>query len=625
MKNVSQQFKEMITTPGKQQKLLVLKGEEEISVESVRITSDGDLFTTVMKTCSIESNDSGLLSDQELNVLWGLKKNEDIEYLDFGNFIVKESTDDRNTNKYSLKAYDYMIKFMSEYKGVGIDYPCTLKDYLMEICNYHSINLLNEDFFNDDLIIPYDYFAGLNITYRDVLDQIAEVTCSTIIIKDNSLFLKNLTETNEVLSAKILKEVTIEELFKPLNSFVLARSPQVGDDVYRPTEEPEELSELAFVNNEFLNYRRDEIIDKFYQHLLGMTFWTFSCEELGAGYFEPGDLVITKDREGNTFECLITSTDFEITDGTKEKLSSKMPEQSTTRYKYATTIEKTIKNTQIIVDKQENTITSIAHSQEGLISQLTSLVQNIEGFMIDVRATSGINAFFNSVGLNETEFWNVETETGQSIGVQDEYVVNNTTSRSAFRISNAKQSQSIKTIVGHRYALTFKYRKTIARGYVNWIDNNTVTLIDSIVANSNYVEFSRVFIAQSNEITFEFGSDGYYLEISDLVCKHLELRPGDVIENVSVPWSPNPNEIYGSNVFIDLNGVTINEITSSLKNVLNSQGMTIFNTLNGNVLLEVKNNRTFIDYMQSNKVKIGNTIMETTDDGWYAESIGGNN
>ena len=623
MKSVSQQFKDMIITPGKQQSLTIESDDKVINAESVSLTIDGALFSSLMRICSIESPDSGIITGQRINVRWGLKVAGKFEYLDYGYFVINEATDDRDTNMYKLVGYDKMINFMIDCDNVPTEYPCTLREYLQSICDVCHVELSTDSFFNEDLQIPYDYFEGLGVTYRDVLDQIAEVTCSTIFIKDNKLYLSDLNPTEEILSPDILKTVTIKEEFKPLTSFVLARSPQNGDDVYRPEEEPEDLSELAFTNNQFLDKRRDEVIDGMFEHLEGLNFWTFECDELGAGYFDPCDLVTIEDREGNLFEnCLIINNDLRITDGASELLSSVLPQQTTTRYKYATTQQKDQKRSEIIVKKLENQINYLTEEQTGLGYKLVQLIQNLSGFEFDVRATSGINVFLNSVGLNNTEFWTVERDS--VAGVQSEYIINNTTSKSAFRINGGKISQSFSTIIGHGYALTFKYRQRAGvTGSIKWIDNSQLELLEAPVSGDVFIEVSRVFIAQSNKVSLSIESDGDYLEVTDLVCKHIVLRPGDIIEDVSVPWSPNPNEIYGSNVFIDLNGVTIYELTSFLKNVLNSRGMAIVNTLNGNILLEVTHDRTYIDYLQAGKIKVGSAILETTTDGWHVESIGG--
>ena len=621
MVNVSQGFKDQITKAGKQKEILVTTDSTSFNVEQCSITTDGNLFKTIMRTVTINSNDCGLLTGQEINVKWGLKVDGSTEFIDFGNYIVRESSDDRNRLKYELKCCDYMIKSMVEYRGAWVDYPCTLLDYLTNICVFLDIEIYNTSFFNSDLILPQDYFEGLDITYRDVLDQIAEVTCSTIFIKDNKLYLSQLNDTGEVLDPKILVNATLGEEFRPLNSFVLARSPQIGDDVYRPTTEPEDVSEIAFTNNDFLNQRRDEVIDAMFAQLVGMTFWTFSADELGAGYFEPCDLVTIQDREGNTFKVLIMSMNLQITNGSKENIGSKMPVQSTTRYQYATTIQKAQKRTEIVVDKLENTISAVAEQQDAMGMQIAQLLMSVDGIGLDVRARSGMNLLLNSVGFNGIELWTADI-TGSAKGYQDNYISNNTTSRSAIRIVNGKLSQTINTIIGNAYAITFKYRKSVAQGWVTWTDGITVnTIFNNTTANTDYVTMSTVYVAQSNECTFEFGSTGDFIELSDTIVINMSLRPGEVIETVEIPWSPNPNEVYGTNIFIDaINGMTIYDLSRTLKNVLNSDGMAIVNTLNGNVLLEVTSSRTFIDYLQTNKIRVGNSIQETSN-GWTVFSL----
>ena len=65
-------------------------------------------------------------------------------------------------------------------------YPTTIKKYIEKLCTKIGLTFANsnEVFANYDKEIPNELYANLGYTYRDVLDDLAQVTASTICIND---------------------------------------------------------------------------------------------------------------------------------------------------------------------------------------------------------------------------------------------------------------------------------------------------------------------------------------------------------------------------------------------------------------------------------------------------------
>ena len=134
MKIVSQGFKKAVITAGKKQKVIVTLGERELRLNSLSFALDGGLFQSIMLSCEFESFDSGIISGQTINAKWGLEVDGNYELIDYGSFFIKETTDDRTTDTYKSLSYDLMINFMIDYQAVEIEYPCTLREYLLTLC-----------------------------------------------------------------------------------------------------------------------------------------------------------------------------------------------------------------------------------------------------------------------------------------------------------------------------------------------------------------------------------------------------------------------------------------------------------------------------------------------------------
>jgi len=604
MKSVSPGFKKEVVTPGKRQKAVVTLGGAELSIDSLSFSTDGNLFKSIMRSCEFDSFDSGIISGQTINAKWGLEVSDQYELIDFGDFVVKETNDDRTTDMYSSLCYDFMIYFMQDYQDLPIEYPCTLKEYLQALCEACGVLLANESFFHDDLSVPMDYFSGLGITYRDILDQIAEVTCSTIFIKEGKLYLSELNDTNEILDPSLMKSVTIKDEFKPLNSFVLARSPQIGDDVYRPITKPEDLSELAFTNNQFLDKRRDEVIDRMFAKLEGLTFWTFDCEELGAGYFDPCDLVTVVDLQENIFKCLIINTNFKINDGAQESLSSTIPEQSTTRYKYATTIEKNLRQTEIIVNKQENTITSITMEQSGLNQRLSQLIQDVTGLENTVSSTGGNNLGWNMIGAFGNAYWYnlVDNTPLAQIPLSGNIEVRQISGQnSCWLIQDYACYQDIFVKNG-TYTVSLLFRKLITNAIVSITVNNEIFELSE-------QNFDHTFSVSDNNIRIILSGDTKNCAwVMNLMC-----NPGDV----PMPYSHNANETITDTVKIG-QGITVTSSDMNTEWHANASGTYVSDKNTKKIITSFSSEGIDTKNIDSDKAKIAKVLIQDMgDQTWF--------
>ena len=192
MKSHTSEFKEEIKTLGKQQSVRItytLNNEQIIltdeDINSATPNYEASLLKSVMKVLELDSNVS-IPKGTEIKFEYGLLVNGAYEYLNYGNYIVaKEPEKQEDTLSYKITCYDKMLYSMKDYEHIEITYPCTIKEYLIALCNKIGLEFKDSTFANQDREIQNELFmttnedgtySSMGYTYRDVLDQIAETT-----------------------------------------------------------------------------------------------------------------------------------------------------------------------------------------------------------------------------------------------------------------------------------------------------------------------------------------------------------------------------------------------------------------------------------------------------------------
>lgn len=222
MKAHTSQFKEDIKTIGKQldSKIIyeldgVVQTLTSEQLNSITPTFQGAILKSVMKELDIDSN-VDIPIGTEVNYQFGLKTEGDFEYLNYGNYIVYSSEKQEDYDSYKIVCYDKMLYSMKKNEDLGITYPKTIRDYINALCNKLGLEFKNKDdkFANFDRQIGEELYAGQDYTYRDIFDQLAEVTASTICLDENDKveirYINDLTDLYTVNGKEVAFESDIE-------------------------------------------------------------------------------------------------------------------------------------------------------------------------------------------------------------------------------------------------------------------------------------------------------------------------------------------------------------------------------------------------------------------------------
>lgn len=239
-------------------------------------------------------------------------------------------------------------------------FPMDLEDYLEAICDRLGWTLATSSFPNDDQVLSQDRYTGLRLKFRDVLDDIAEAT-GTIIMFNTSdqLVLKSISETPvESVTKDDYETLKVEERWGELNTLVLAREPQEDNVLLEDQESIDEYGrfEVRFANNWLMNFNRADWAEPLFDEVKGLIYYPSEINTFGFGYLEVGDRVEIEQFSEVFRESLVLQVELHYDGGLSETLKSGKPTATFTNYDYAGNLKRTIKNVEIIVNKQEGEI-----------------------------------------------------------------------------------------------------------------------------------------------------------------------------------------------------------------------------------------------------------------------------
>lgn len=393
MKNVSNTFKNDIRTYGRQFDFKVKINNEDINIDDfnyIKPSFHTDLFKTVMNEIEIDSKKE-LKAKTKINIEAGLKVNGPYEYIKYNTYTVKECNRQEDTLSYIISAYDKMIESMIDY-DLEITEKISLRTYLFRICNRLGWDTKNipASFVNSEKLVDSNLHRGIKYTFRDVLDEIATISCSFLLFINDELYLIYPNETNEVIDESYLDEnnVAIGDKYF-INSLVFSRAEE-SDNIYRKNDVSIDvygLHEFRISDNQLLSTNdRDLYIDEMFQYLKTFEFYIFDVQSKGILFLEACDR-FSFNLSGKTYSTILLNNEINFDNGLKENLYTDEPEETETDYKYGDTTDKRINQTYILVDKQNQKITQQANQITEHEEKITKVEQDVDNIKQQVSNT----------------------------------------------------------------------------------------------------------------------------------------------------------------------------------------------------------------------------------------------
>ena len=362
-------------------------GVEELN--SVTPHYEGAILKSVMRQLDIDSNVE-IPIGTILNYQFGVKVDGVYEYIDFGDYVVNTVEKQEDVDSYKIVCYDKMLYSMVDYESTGITYPATVRDYINAVATKIGLTFknANDTFANYNRIIDHELYLdadgnSLGYTFRDVLDELAQVTASTICInqEDGELEIRYINDTGDTINEEFLKDVNVNfgEKYGPVNSIVLSRASE-ADNVYLQDEESvaeNGLCEIKIKENQIMNFNdRSDYLPDILEVLDGLEYYLNDFSSTGITYFNLCDRYNVQIGD-NTYSCIMFNDEINITQGLEEIIFTDLPEESQTDYKKADKTDRRINQTYIIVDKQNQTITSLANEVGEYDDRITTVEQDV--------------------------------------------------------------------------------------------------------------------------------------------------------------------------------------------------------------------------------------------------------
>ena len=551
------------------------------SVISFTIESSGELFGSVASIATVKLRGSSYaIEGEDIRILYGINVEADTyEWIDYGFYAVVEAPVKKGAETTTLKAYNKMLIMQESAYEAGIQFPITVAGLASAIGTRFGASV--EDMTslpNYNYQIAEDLYENISEeNYRNILAEIAGTTASMAVFDDaaNKIVFRPYQSTvQESLTYNHLKSFEKGSHYGPVNSVVLSRMPQ--EDNIAMTDEASValngLTEVKLANNEIMDDERTAFIENILNAVDGIEWTGFEATTVGLGWLEIGDRIELTDDTNNTIEGIITYHKLTVDGGVKEEIKGEIPKETTTDYALAGSILKTIYNTEIKVDKQNQQIQSIVEEQSSFENQtnanFTNITQNIRSVVTSVQNSGGNNLIKNSAMYAKDSDglplnWNLSGEGTISIFPSADASANGSLSGQVISLANKTITQvitvkpddsSIAEEFKTYYSFSCKIKKTAVGTCSVTLSDGTQEGVWTIsLANgesANYKDFAaEAILPHSTELTLTVtaSSDAEFY-ITDMM-----LAVGDYRSQ----WTQANGEFSNSQVQIDIDGVTV--------------------------------------------------------------------
>jgi hypothetical protein len=283
----------------------VITGQDKLI--KITIDSSGHLFGTATSVINIELFGTNYnLVDHTFSVVAKTlidAVNDTWEEANLGLFYVEESTADFEKKTTKIKGYDLMGKLAkTPYNSGTIQFPCTVKELINQLAGRFdfTVDTNLDNLPNITYQIPEDLYVKIsNCTYRDILGEIAGATATIAVFNGKTLSFrdsKKKPDEDEIWTYDNLKTLKYKPKYGPVNSLVLARTPQednvaVADNTSVANNG---RTEVKLANNEILDDDRRKLITPIFNSIKDFSHHPFEAETTGFGWYKPGDLVLAQ-------------------------------------------------------------------------------------------------------------------------------------------------------------------------------------------------------------------------------------------------------------------------------------------------------------------------------------------
>lgn len=474
MKVVSDSLKNALDKPTTQRKGRILVGDNYYDVYNVEYYADCYNDGNVIGNAIASQLDFDLPYMPRFDTFQyfdGVWTGNEYEYVDFGTFNVFDEKDQDEFNKH-ITAFDNLIKFNAPFIAKK-DYPKTLYEELVNICEQAGVELENTSIANGNFIIENNQFVNGEIL-KEVLKNICGISGTYAIIKENKLNLILKNQTSTIIRKNQHKPIEWKRKTYGINQVILGMADVEGE--YALKQDDEDIARNGVhklvVNDNYFAYtqeKRLELIDGLFEQVRGFGYIPYEMTGEWFNYLDIGDIINLDDNE-----TIVLRINGKSPKSVESSMSAPAIIDSAIEYINNTSdIKKIIKRTELKVDKANQKIT-------GTVEDVNFLKSSISYFSVDLSQYTLTIPTDSSKKPLETRNYDINfygyfkgKQVVPSVAV-DNSNAGITTSTTSTYIRFSVDMNNIITNLTNNYTLTFTYNSP--DGVYKLIKNITLTL-----------------------------------------------------------------------------------------------------------------------------------------------------
>lgn len=318
------------------------------AIESLTVNIDGGFPSTAMQSITATIRGDFSAPDGVIdNVKIGVETDNGFEYINYGKFFL--SNDDgtgynTDTDMWTITAYDALVNTMTEIPAIededgndttddAVDAEKTIS--VQKLLN-GAIEILNSVGVTSTLPDMTAYTVVANAysgqTYRDLLEDIAEVLCGIIRVKDNKLVL---IRPSEVESTKIeLQDLTSASINDSVQISGVQLNGTAGIQKILNNEASTEV-QVTISDNPIVEYLVDNsstvteqlnaVKSNYTAYLLGKTLTSVTANTTGVAWYDIGDMVNIANKKDNLdYPFVFTKSAITLSNGLTQSVESSL-------------------------------------------------------------------------------------------------------------------------------------------------------------------------------------------------------------------------------------------------------------------------------------------------------------
>ena len=333
-------------------------------------------------------NSDLVIENKEIKVEMGVKIGETTTYYSLGNFLITAPENNDVAGTTDFEAMDYTKKFNQEFDATDLTFPCTALQLAQYCCNKCGVELATTTFTNSTFIVPNNQYETGD-TYRKVMQDIGKLAYSWIRIGwDNKCYIDfsvpstTIDDYNEITTHNYYDLTVQNEKFGPVNRVVIGMTDVEGENAY--VEDGDSIAanglcelQIMDCNITYTPELRQQAITGA-SRLFGLTFVPVEINTTGHPWLLGDELIEIEKTDGTKITTIPFDRTIEYAGHIKTKLVASADTKTETEYKNPGTLENAVKQTRIIVDKQNQTITQVVENVSQYDNRITQVEQDVD-------------------------------------------------------------------------------------------------------------------------------------------------------------------------------------------------------------------------------------------------------